>query len=126
MSVLSSGIGLIAVLGFFQVSTPLRYELIEDTRLGERTKPGYQFRAEKDTTVVSVFAGQKPTAGYQIEVLSVTQSGKSCTVKYRVAGPPRDAMVAQMLTYPTAVLRVKGVCSQVKVDPALPLAAADR
>ena len=88
------------------------------------TKPEYRVTREKDATVVSLFAGQKPTGGYSITVTRVDQQDGACTVRYRIQGPPPDAIVTQMLTYPAVTIRIAAACKDVKVDPPMPRSGA--
>jgi hypothetical protein len=50
--------------------------------------------------VVGIFAGQRPTSGYQVQVVRVERGETMISVVYQVTGPPADAMVAQVLTQP--------------------------
>jgi len=61
-------------------------------------------------TVIAVFAGQRPTAGWSVRVTEVEKTGGACVVRYEVKGPPRGAMTAQVITHPFAVVLVKGTC----------------
>jgi len=56
--------------------------------------------------VVGVFAGQQPTAGYQVEIVSVDREPAEMVVRYRIEGPPSDALVAQTLTQPFHLVRL--------------------
>jgi hypothetical protein len=66
-------------------------------------------------SVVAVFAGEKPTAGYSVRVTRVEKDGDACVVYHTITAPPRDAMVAQMITYPYTVVRLDGKCATAKL-----------
>jgi len=65
------------------------------------TPPSIDF--EKDF-VVFLFAGQKNTGGWSIEVRRVSTKGKFAIVDAHVQGPPRGGMVTQALTSPYAAI----------------------
>ncbi len=54
--------------------------------------------------VIAIFAGQKPTGGYRVQVLSVTETpwngAPARLVKYRVQTPPKNAITTQVITNP--------------------------
>jgi hypothetical protein len=58
----------------------------------------------KDQQAVGLFAGQKRTGGYRIEIIQVTATAVQTLVQYRVVGPRLDDMVPQVITSPYAVL----------------------
>lgn len=58
------------------------------------------------STVVGVFAGSRPTAGYAVEITAVKTEGNRTIVEYRERQPPRDALVLQVITSPFHLVRV--------------------
>jgi len=64
---------------------------------GNEAPPPIDF--DKDVVVV-LFAGQKNTGGYSVEVKRVNTKGKTAIVHAHVQGPPRGGMVTQALTSP--------------------------
>jgi len=56
--------------------------------------------------VVGIFAGQRPTAGYQVEIMRVERGGTGIHVIYQIKSPSKDALVAQMLTQPFHLIRL--------------------
>ena len=56
--------------------------------------------------VVGVFLGARPTAGFAVEITSVTADGNRTIVEYAERRPPRDAFVAQVVTSPFHVVRL--------------------
>ena len=61
--------------------------------------------------VAAIFAGQKPTGGYSVQVTKVvdeSEPGRPTrgVVHYRLVSPPPDALVSQVLTYPSVVIRI--------------------
>ena len=66
-------------------------------------------------TVIAVYAGEKSTAGYTVRVTGVEKSGSGCVVQHEVVPPPKNAMLAQVITYPYVVVRVNGKCATAKL-----------
>jgi hypothetical protein len=56
--------------------------------------------------VVAVFLGTRPTAGFAVEIAAVKPEGSRAVVEYRERRPPRDALVAQVLTAPFHAVRL--------------------
>jgi hypothetical protein len=56
--------------------------------------------------VVGIFAGQRPTSGYQVEIVRVERGGTGIHVIYQIKSPPKDALVAQVLTQPFHLIRL--------------------
>ena len=56
--------------------------------------------------VVGIFAGQRPTSGYQVQVVTVERVGAETSVIYQIKSPPKDALVAQVLTQPFHLIRL--------------------
>ncbi|MCL6449387.1 MAG: protease complex subunit PrcB family protein [Armatimonadetes bacterium] len=54
-----------------------------------------------------IAAGEKPTAGYKIEIVNIRDDGRGkLTVHYRVTGPPPGRMAAQVITCPYVLARI--------------------
>ena len=60
-------------------------------------------------SVVAVFLGSKPSAGYNVAILSTTEGGGALIVRYRETRPARDAMTAQILTFPYHIVAIPKV-----------------
>lgn len=80
----------------------------------------YEVLREADSIVVAIHAGRRPTGGYSVEVRRVVKDGPRCVVHYAILGPPPDAMVPQVITWPAAMVRFRAACSEVTVSPPLP------
>ncbi len=83
-------------------------------------KAQYRVEHRADHTLVAIFAGQKPTGGFDITIKGVDRQADVCVVRYQVEAPPADAMVAQVLTYPAAAVRIAPACKDARVTPPLP------
>lgn len=63
----------------------------------DRPRPSVDFSKEM---VVAVFMGSRPTAGFAVEIVGVSEASGGLVVQYRETRPSRDAMTAQVLTAP--------------------------
>ena len=100
---------------------PLKYIRLADPPHPQPAQPHYRFTRRGSSTVVSIFAGGKPTGGFGIQVAAAARRGTVCIVTYRIEAPPEGAIVTQALTYPSAAIRLETPCGGVQVVPPLPL-----
>jgi hypothetical protein len=56
--------------------------------------------------VVGIFLGEKPTGGYEVEIVRAERSDSSLYLFYREKSPAAGAMVTQALTQPFHLVRV--------------------
>lgn len=71
-------------------------------------------------TVVAVFLGTRPTAGYAVEVSGTKPVGKTLVVEWRERSPKPGAVLAQVLTSPShlvSIPRFEGEITFQKVGP---------
>jgi hypothetical protein len=71
-------------------------------------------------TVVALFLGSRPTAGYAIEIIGTRQEGKTLVVDWRETRPKPGMLLAQVLTSPALIAsipRFDGTIAFKKVDP---------
>jgi hypothetical protein len=59
--------------------------------------------------VVALFMGERPTAGYAIEVTRIERTGAGLTVHYRMTRPDPAALNAQALTQPFQLIKLPRV-----------------
>lgn len=57
-------------------------------------------------TVVAVFLGSRPSAGYRVEVSGTRQEGKTLIVTWREIAPGRDSLLAQVITSPAHLVSI--------------------
>lgn len=60
----------------------------------------------KEHTYILVGAGEKPTGGYSVEILSVIGEENSILINGQINAPKPDEMVTMALTYPNALIRI--------------------
>ena len=54
--------------------------------------------------VVGVFAGEKPTAGYDVTLMPAREEGEEIIIPVRINSPGAGGVAAQTLTYPYQLL----------------------
>ena len=67
--------------------------------------------------VVGVFLGSRPTAGYGVAIESAVEADGVLHVRYRETSPARDAMTAQVITFPYHLVAIpKSAATDVTLD----------
>ena len=97
----------------------MAYSVIENASAPRLSSPQYRLLQQGKSTIVTIFAGRRPTAGYSIPVNSVERTVSKCTVQYKVEEPGPDVMVVQEITYPSLTLRLPLTCEVVRLEPPL-------
>lgn len=72
-----------------------------------REKGGTFSVADGDDLYLVIAAGEKPSGGYEIELVSVGESEGTLEVVYKVNEPGPDVMVAMMIDYPVKIVKVQ-------------------
>ena len=73
---------------------------------GTRARPPIDFTKE---SVVAVFMGSRPTAGFNTAIVSATEGGGALIVRYTETRPGRGAISAQVITFPFHIVAVPRV-----------------
>jgi PrcB C-terminal len=71
-------------------------------------------------TVVAVFLGSRPTAGYSVEIVGTRQEGKTLVVEWREVRPKERMLLAQVLTSPAVIVSIPKFDGEIgfkKVEP---------
>ena len=79
----------------------------------DRKRPAVDF--SKDM-VVGVFMGSRPTAGYNVSIVSTFAKDGNVLVQYRESQPRPSAMAAQVLTFPYHLVAVPKTTGDVKFE----------
>lgn len=80
----------------------------------DRPQPAIDF--SKDT-VVGVFMGSRPNAGYSTAIVSAMEGGGALIIRYSESKPARDAITAQILTFPYHLAAIpKATATNVKFE----------
>lgn len=75
--------------------------------LSEEIGPGIPDSGEG--TYLAAYRGEQPTGGYAVNVGGARIEGDRVTVRLLLKGPPGEAIVTQVLTYPYVVAVVRGL-----------------
>jgi protease stability complex PrcB-like protein len=80
----------------------------------DRPRPAIDFSKE---TVLGVFMGSRPNAGFSTAILSATEGGGALVVRYTETKPAPGALTAQVLTFPYHLAAIpKATTTNVKFD----------
>jgi PrcB C-terminal len=79
------------------VRTAAEWEKLWHRHSPDRPMPSVDFSKEM---VVGVFLGSRPTAGYGVAIVKTIDANGVLHVQYRENAPGRDAITAQLLTFP--------------------------
>jgi len=81
---------------------------------GDRPRPPIDFTRE---SVVAVFMGSRPNAGFSTAIVSATEGGGALMVRYSETKPARGAVAAQVLTSPYHIVAIpKATAADVKFE----------
>ena len=73
-------------------------------------------KEESDSYIVYGGMGEKPTAGYAVEIEDVIKETDQIRVVVKEIEPKKGDMVAEVITYPTKVLRIKDKTLKIVVE----------
>jgi hypothetical protein len=84
----------------------------------DRPQPPIDFSKE---TVIGLFMGSRPNAGFSTAVVSAMEGGGALVIRYTETRPPRDAITAQILTFPYHLAAIpKAAATNVKFEKVEP------
>lgn len=86
------------------VRTAAEWTTLWKQHAGGRPRPAIDFAR---ATVLGVFLGSRPAAGYTVAVRAIEREGAELVVTYRERAPSPTDMVAQMLTEPYLLVTVE-------------------
>ena len=72
-------------------------------------------KEEDDSLILYIGLGEKPSAGYGLEIENIIKNDNRVKVIVKETKPAEDAMVAEVLTYPTKVIRLKDKIKNIEV-----------
>jgi hypothetical protein len=84
---------------------------------GESKPPAVDFGSR---TVVAVFLGSRPTAGYAVQIIGTRQANGALIVQWQERRPAGDDILAQVLTSPATIVSIPKFAGEIKfekVDP---------
>ncbi|NSW89440.1 MAG: protease complex subunit PrcB family protein [Firmicutes bacterium] len=74
-----------------------------------KVKRGYTYFKIEDEYVILISMGEKNTGGYSISIVSVEDVEGTVKIIVEETSPKKDDIVIQVITYPYAVIKVKGI-----------------
>lgn len=83
--------------------TPAEWAALWRLHAGDQAPPKIDFAKR---TVVAVFLGTRPTAGYAVEVSGTKPSGKTLIVEWREHPPKPGTALAQVITSPSHLVSI--------------------
>lgn len=83
--------------------TPAEWAALWRLHAGDQPPPKIDFTKR---TVIAVFLGTRPSAGYAVEVSGTKQAGKTLTVEWREHVPKPGNMSAQVITSPSHLVSI--------------------
>ena len=81
--------------------------VVASSASGLAAKTGVEVPEAGEGVYVLAGAGERPTGGYTVEVVSARKVGDRVTVRVTVEEPGRDQMVPQVLTRPYAIAVIR-------------------
>jgi hypothetical protein len=95
-------------LSFEQLSIEEAPKPVQDKAAKMQKSPQSSFDVvyEQNRSYIIIALGERNTGGYRIEVERVVKQGNRVTVHAKEIAPPKDRFVAQVITYPLAVVVV--------------------
>jgi len=79
----------------------------------DRKRPPVDFSKEM---VVGVFMGSRPTAGYNVSIVSTFAKDGNVVVRYQESTPRPGAMTAQVLTFPYHLVAIPTATGDLKFE----------
>jgi hypothetical protein len=79
----------------------------------DRTRPAVDFSKE---IVVGIFMGSRPTAGYNVSIVSTFAKDGNVLVRYQESTPRPGAMTAQVLTFPYHLVAIPKATADLKFE----------
>jgi PrcB C-terminal len=75
---------------------------------------GAEIRDSGSGTYLVAHAGERPTGGYSVNVAGARIEGDRVVIRVSLKGPPSDAIVTQVLSYPYVISALRGVTPEGK------------
>ena len=90
------------VLEHNKIFYKLEYEILNDSKTKniKYKKSGYIYEIVDESAIYTIVMGEKPTAGYSIEIQKVKIKGNNASIYVSEKVPGKDEMVDDVITYP--------------------------
>ena len=84
---------------------------------GDSAPPTVDFNTR---TVVAVFLGSRPSAGFGVEITGTRQDNGALIVQWQERRPSRDDIAAQVITSPAVIASVPKHAGEIKFEKVVP------
>ena len=84
---------------------------------GESTAPTVDLKAR---TVVAVFLGSRPSAGFAVDIIGTREMDGTLVVRWQERRPSRDDITAQVLTSPAVIASIPKFAGPIKFEKVEP------
>ena len=95
------------------VRTEVEWTKLWQQHSPDRPRPAVDFSKEM---IVGVFTGSRPTAGYNVSIVSTFAKDGNVLVRYRESAPRPGTMAAQVLTFPYHLVAIPKASGEVKFE----------
>lgn len=82
---------------------------------GNQPEPRIDFATR---TVIAIFLGTRPSAGYTVEIVGTRADGAGLVVEWREGKPERGMVAAQIMTAPAHIVSVPKVSGPIRFEKA--------
>ena len=105
------------VLEHNKILSKLEYEILNDSKINNRKygKRGYIYEVEDESVLYTISMGEKPTAGYSIEIQKVKIKGNNVSIYISEKNPGKEEMVDDVITYPIVQVKFNHLPSIVEI-----------
>lgn len=79
-----------------------------------KVNKGYSYWEEDGGYMIAIFAGEQPTAGYQLHVKSIEDNEGKTNILVDLTAP--QGMVNQVITYPYIVVKAAGITDNFNIE----------
>ena len=93
--------------------TPAEWATLWRQHAGDKPAPKVDFAT---ATVVAVFLGTRPTAGFQVEIVGTRAEGDALVVQWSERRPAADLVTAQILTSPAHIVAIPKVVGEIRFE----------
>lgn len=98
------------------VNSAVEWAALWREHAGNRPAPAVDF---KTRTVLAVFLGSRPSAGYAVEIVGTRTDAAGLVVEWRERAPERGMVAAQVMTSPGHIVLVPKVTGPVRFEKAV-------
>ena len=93
--------------------TPAEWAALWRQHAGDKPAPRADLGA---STVVAVFLGSRPSAGYQVEIVGTRREGEALIVEWAERSPGRGDITAQVMTAPAQVVAIPKFAGEIRFE----------